>query len=135
RALVFAQLEQAAPLGVLEHLGERPIAVEALGEVRAAALEHLLDHRAPEVRVAILEESLDDVEQVIEPLLAAGLVVFGRLRAASVGRGRRLGLRRGRRSRARGGPLLLHSGLRALLLLRLRAGGAAAPDEVVVVDE
>src|SRR5690606_37783672 len=60
--LVAGHLEQATRAGILEELGEGAVAVVALLEVRALPLDDLLDHRAEEVPLAILEERLDRVE-------------------------------------------------------------------------
>src|SRR4029453_14319015 len=104
RFLVALELEASAPLGFLEHPVERAESIVGLVEAGLAALERLLDHRAPHfLLVAPLgNERLHRPDDQIERLLATLVVAPFRGRRALVGDRLRRGLLRSRgRSRGR----------------------------------
>src|ERR1700752_3808004 len=83
RFLVRVKLDQALLLRFLQEIGEGAKAVVGLVESRVAALERLLDHRAPDLLVgaALRDQRLERAEQQVERLLLLVLrLVLGRRR-------------------------------------------------------
>src|SRR5437879_5294439 len=70
RLVIALEGDQAALRGFLEQLVERAEAVVALVESRAAALQRLLDHRAPDLvlRAPLGEQGVDGGEHEVERL-------------------------------------------------------------------
>src|SRR5207245_1818400 len=75
RLVIALEGDRAALRGFLEQLVERAEAVVALVESRAAALQRLLDHRAPDLvlRAPLGEQGVDGGEHEVERFL---LLVF-----------------------------------------------------------
>src|SRR5258706_4952542 len=71
RFLIRLELHQSAALGFLEQVGEGAEAVVGLVEAGLAALERLLDHRAPDALAlaALGDERVERFEQEVEGLL------------------------------------------------------------------
>src|SRR3977135_2863359 len=100
RFLVRVKLDQALLLRFLQEIGEGAKAVVGLVEAGVAALERLLDHRAPDLLVgaALRDERLERAEHHVEGFLL--LVAAVALVAARAGR-------RGLLALLRRAPLLL----------------------------
>src|ERR1051326_6341589 len=71
RLLVRVKLDQAFVAGFLEQIGEAAEAVVGLVEAGVAALERMLDHRAPDLflRPALGLQRLEGAEHQVEGLL------------------------------------------------------------------
>src|SRR5690554_2722220 len=82
RLLVRLELEQPARLRLLEQLAERAESVVGLVEPGLAALERLLDHRAPDLLLgaALAHQRLDRLHHQVERLLALVLLAVARRR-------------------------------------------------------
>src|SRR6185436_10519211 len=83
RLLVRLKLDQSLVARLLEQVGERAVAVVGLVEAGVAALERLLDHRAPDLLVgaALGDQRLQRAEQEVERLLLLVLARRGGLLA------------------------------------------------------
>src|SRR5690242_4020175 len=82
--LVRVEADEVFLFGILEQVGEGAEAVVRLVEARIAALERLLDHRAPDALVlaALGDERLQRLDQEVERLLL--LVLARRRRLAAL---------------------------------------------------
>src|SRR5262245_50125089 len=78
RLFVRLKPDQSPLARFLEQVGKRPVAVVGLVEARIAALQRLLDHRAPDllVRAALGDQCLQRAEEDIESFLLLVLLVL-----------------------------------------------------------
>src|SRR5262245_328615 len=89
RLLVRLKLDKAFFLGFLEEVGEGTETIVRLVEAGIAALERLLDHRAPDLffGTALRGESLERAEHLVERLLLLVLACAGGSRLLTLFRG------------------------------------------------